>query len=863
MRTLIYTIFFSWTIYVCTAQSPTHDLILSKGKYTLEEVMDRAESHWAISFAYSANQVPLDSVKLIRGGKYSLEDIGKLFLYSWEIESQRTAPGKIVLTPVLRFTLSGIVRQAGSKETIVGAAVFNSQKTEGVYTNEDGFFTLTVPATDSHIYASYLGFATKIISFRPFKPFYIIELSTDNLIPEVIIKSQQNDILQEQFGRISLSDIDEGSGLTGKSDLFYGLRQNPGVHSGYEAQNGLLVRGGGADQNLILLDGLALYEASHLGGINSIFITDAIKDVKFFKTGFPARYGGRLSSVVNVRLKEGDREKISKKLGIGIEGVDLQMEGPVIEDRATFNLAARTSWFSYLASPLLKRQLDFTDTALNYSDLYGKFTYWFTPSSRISFSGYTGNDLVRFKRELDLNGMNDQVNDINRIEWGNDLLAMSWHQSIGRSFFFNLRLGVTQYNYSSKGSYQYLFEVAESLSSNSYGIEALSNINDWSIGVDLDHYSPGGGVFKFGCGIIDHNNNPSLLESEDFLGEDPAGGVVRDSAYKSLEYFGFVEHQTDIFDRLNILSGLRLNGFSFGESNYLVLQPRLVLRYSQGRVSATASASRMHQFMHLLTNPGPGLPSDLWVPSTEKIRPQSADEVSLEVAYKWNSLNLTFAGFSKKMNNLIEYINDYDLFYSFVIDDDLFRVQATDTEWQDRVTTGAGKASGIEFGLQYVQEKISVDFFYTLSRSVRNFQLIDDNASFPFKFDRTHDIHASFRYRMNKRHAFLLKWVYGTGHAYTLATVEILGPEGDPLLIPTSRNNARTPGYHHLDIAYSYTRDLGDESSIRVDLGLYNVYNRKNPYYVYLLQEPSSNAFSLRKVSLFPILPQLNFQYKW
>jgi len=336
---------------------------------------------------------------------------------------------------------------------------------------------------------------------------------------------------------------------------------------------------------------------------------------------------------------------------------------------------------------------------------------------------------------------------------------------------------------------------------------------------------------------------------------------VVDSIYKTKEFSAYLENELSLGSNVNLNTGLRYNQYNTDGTTYVHLNPRLNITYSRRNYSLSASYSRLSQFIHLLTNPGPGLPSSLWVPSTDELGPERSD--NFDLSYKYRKGNFSFGSsiYYKKFRSVIEYQDPNDIIYSFIINDNSDQV-VNNADFEDRSIVGTGSACGIEFNSELLLDRWSLLGTYTLSRSIREFDEIDGGDPFPFRFDRTHDLAVSLKYQLKKNQYLKLNFVYGTGNAITLLTEEILRPENQPPLpIAPSRNNFRVPDNHHLDISYNIEKKK-DDRIFEASIGVYNVYNQLNPFYVFILENSETNA-SLRSISIYPILPQLNFSYRW
>ncbi|NNE25635.1 MAG: TonB-dependent receptor [Saprospiraceae bacterium] len=772
---------------------------------------------------------------------------------------------RIIITKSVLITISGLVIDSLSGESLPEVLVYNSTKVLG-FSNLDGFFSITVNTNLDSVSVNLFGYESQTFAIDQIQSKGTIKLVNLNTLENVVITNTNNDSQFEDIipdDKIRNEHLSKSQGISGNSDVFSYLRMLPGVSVGSEGQNGLSVRGGSPDQNLILLDGIQIYEASHLGGLNSIFITDAIKYVQFYKSAFPSRFGGKLSSVLDVRLKDGNRNTFSRSFSAGIEGIEGHIEGPLGEN-TSINLNGKLSWFSLIASPLIEDNLDFNNTTLRYSDGYAKFSHWFTPSSRLSFSFYNGEDVIRLSRNAHSAPAFSSFTDVNRIEWGNRLIALNWNVALSDAVFLTSSLGVSNFNYSSRGSYNINYTENDTIKSNSFDILSTSDLRDISLQSTLDYYSEKSGKYSLGTQLIRHINSPSIIESEEFLDPEIINTAAMDSTYKSMEFAIYADNTRYLGKYFTVNGGIRLSYFGGLNNNFFYVLPRASMSYEKNNFRVGASYSRMNQFIHLLVNPGPGLPSDLWVPSTENIEPELSDNIDIEFQYNTGHFSFGINGFYKFYKNVIEYSNDSDIFYSLIIDNERFNVSVNNSNWEERVSIGRGVSYGAEFKLGYSVGKFEWHTSYTLSKSERKFEDFNNGEAFPYKYDRPHNFSSIVGYSFNDNHAIQLNFAYGTGNAFTAATTEIKSIDCTSRPAPSSRNNARVPDFHHLDILYTGQKANEKGGVWSYSIGVYNIYNRLNPFYVYLFQDPETQNFDeFRKISIYPILPKLNIKYSW
>ena len=549
---------------------------------SLIDLFTQIEKETDFSFSYSTVFLQdLDSLNISDkniGLEELLDYISLEYYLDYEVQD---AFQKILLSRKKDIRLSGNVYDADSGESLQDVLIYYSDGVLGS-SNSEGYFSITLKADVDSVFFNYLGYLPQNFSRKKLlSGNTMIALRSENILENVIItedeKSFQSVFPEEKINRDNLAF---SQSITGSDDVFAYIRTLPGVSVGSEGQNGLLVRGGGPDQNLVLIDGMPVYEASHLGGLSSVFLSEAIKNVDFYKSAFPARYGGKLSSILDVRLKDGHRTEFKRSVALGIEGIEGHIEGPLGKS-TTINLNGRYSWFSLLAKPILESSLSFNTSDLNYSDAYIKLSHWFSPSNRLSLSFYTGNDLIRLVRDEDPGQQVFSFNDVNRIEWGNHLLSAHWNLALNNKMFLNSSVGLSTFNYSSRGAYKINYVEDDTLRSNSFDILSNSELRDIIIQSRLDHYTEDYGKISFGLVSTLHKNAPSIKESDIYLDPELLIATGLDSTYYSNEYALFIENQRYFGNDWMLESGLRINYFSGIETNNLFFLPRLSLRYEK------------------------------------------------------------------------------------------------------------------------------------------------------------------------------------------------------------------------------------------------------------------------------------------
>jgi len=639
--------------------------------------------------------------------------------------------------------------------------------------------------------------------------------------------------------------------LLGEVDIMKTIQLMPGVQSGSEGTGGLYVRGGGPDQNLILLDGVPVYNASHLFGFFSVFNADAIQSMSLIKGGFPARYSGRLSSVLDIRMKEGNMKKITGEVSIGLISSKATIEGPIIKDKTSFIVSARRTYLDVLAMPFIMAINNGTSAGYFFYDINAKINHKFSDKSRIYLSSYLGNDKFYYNNKYSFS--ETAYEEKGKIRWGNITNALRWNYLVNNKLFSNITLTYSRYNFTTG------FESSSKSNSQSYSdmFEYKSGIDDVSGRVDFDYTPNPNNNIKFGVSEIYHTFNPgvNVFEYKE-TGSDNLDTSFGNKQLYSHEYSFFVEDDVKITKKLKANVGLNFSGFLVKNKNYTNLEPRASIRYLlKENISVKASYARMSQYIHLLSNSTIGLPTDLWVPTTTKLKPEVSDQVALGGIYKLNKkFEFSIEGFYKTMSNLLEYKEGASF---FSISDD----------WQNKVIQGKGWSYGMEFLIRKERGKTTGWIGYTLSWTNRQFDGISFGEVFPYKYDRRHDIGIAITHHFNEDIDMGLTWVFGTGNAVTLATEKYAGMHQNKNFFSNNyvqyietRNNYRMPNYHRLDLGVNFHKKM--KHGVRTwSFGLYNAYSRQNPFFLYFSKE--SGSTQLYQISLFPIIPSFRYNFKF
>jgi hypothetical protein len=772
----------------------------------------------------------------------------KLFLISFAVISFLFSLASTSASAQNIHTFSGSIRNAETGEALIGATILVKElKTVGVSSNAYGFYSLTIPEGKYSFVIQYIGFRTRIDTVLLDKNLTLnFELTPEAIrVGEVVISAERSNknVTSTEMGakNLEMHEVSTIPVLLGEKDILKTIQLLPGIVASGEGSTGFYARGGGIDQNLIMLDEATVYNSSHLLGFLSVFNSDAIKDVKIMTGGMPAEYGGRLSSVLDIRTNDGNMKEYTGAGGIGLLASRLTVGGPIVKDQGSFNISLRRTY----ADLFLKLSSDTTinRASLYFYDLNAKANYTVGERDRVFISGYFGRDNFDYPNTFGFN-------------WGNETATLRWNHIFVDNLFSNTSLIYSNYEYSNN------------VSAGTSQFTITSGIQDENFKTDFQYFMSSQNTLKFGVNAIYHTFLPGTVTA---TSGSSFNGITVPNRY-ALENAAYVSHELEIFSGLKITYGLRFSVFTllgpaqistydengdviqttaYGSGHiiktYTGVEPRIAANILLDETSSIkASYARTSQYLHLLSNSVTSNPSDLWVPSSNNVMPQYADQVSTGYFRNFgdNEYEGSFELYYKNMQNQIDYKNGADL--------------QLNPNVEALLRYGRGWSYGAEFLLRKRYGAISGWIGYTLSRSEEQFADINNGQPFPARQDRTHDISIVAIYNYNENWTFSATWVYNTGNAVTFPSgnYQLEGTRLVPLY--TERNGYRMPAYHRLDLSATWT--LGPKTNL--NFSLYNAYDRMNAYAIYFRRDPNDpNKTQAVQTTFFPIIPSVTYNF--
>lgn len=880
---------------VCQLNSQDHKLVVNADHQPPADFLMELSLQSGVNIIYNDNLLDKLAPVTIRMKNVGVEEVIQEVLKGSRI-NYRFVENQIVLfqvdSPQTKCSISGVVTDSISGEPLIYAFVYDEVSGKSTATNNYGYYSLNVPSGQVNLLTGYAGYISQHKIFDLYQNQFVhFRLRQNGLLPEVVVRGSiknEYDHMVPSADRISMSDLQSNIQLGGASDLYRVADFIPGVHTGTDGVGGIHVRGGDNDQNLILMDGVPVYHPNHLLGIVSVFNYQVLQQASIYKVNFPAKFSGRLSSVMDVRTREGNINEWGFSGNVGLSEVGAMVEGPIVKEKVSLLLSGRFFlpglFAKDLTSQYKKRNGKEGFADLDYMDFNWKLNWKLSQRDRIYLSSYLGKDQFsdstltrRDEKDVDTGirivskeGSNKNLN------WSNQTGVFRWNHVVNEKIFSNLILSTSSFVLQSvdRSEYQYTFPDTNFTSLSGFDTkEFKSSIKDVTGRLELEIRPSADHQLSAGIYAIHYAFLPKsiTLNEESKVGNFYLKeGLLDDALFSSfkvnaLESGIYLEDKWDINPGIRLTSGMHISNFFVQNTHYLDPQLRLSFDYQPAKkIAFNLGYSRMTQYLHNLTSSSIGLPTDLWVPTTKRVAPALSDQYSFAALWKpADNFSIDLSAYLKNMRSLISYQEGA----SFQLEAGVLAASIVDAgNWESKITVGEGDASGIELQFLYDLKNLQLNLNGTWSKSYRRFDEINNGIIFPDRYDRRWSSTFSAQFKLNTKWSCGVNFLYGSGIAITLAESKYYNPGA---IFPEvginfpSHNGFRLPAYHRLDLTLNYQFSKAEKFSHSLTLNLYNVYNRVNPFYITLVKDPIKQTFQYRQFSLFKFFPSLTYRFSF
>jgi hypothetical protein len=835
------------------------ELDFPKSNYQLSELLEEITKQTNAQFSFTSELNTNQFVQL-SDSVASIKDILKQSINQKAFRIQ-TKANKIFIISIppseRKYRINGYISDAESGEVLINATIANLSNFTGTVSNNFGFYSLSLKNSSHLLQFSFVGYKEILLDVELERDTTIhISLQPKTMLQEVKVTADEraNNINHLFVSTNSLQAKNmKQTGVFGENDLFQNLLHLPGVQNSNEGLGGLHIRNGSPDQNLVLLDDVPIYYSSHLMGLYSVFNQDAINQVKLIKGGFPAHYGGRVSSVLDIRMKDGNTKKLEGSYSLGLLTAKFNLNGPITKEKTTFNLSVRRTYLDLLVNRILEMSDSDVKAGYYFGDLNWKVVHRFSQRDKLYFSSYWGGDLATVEGTENISSSSKEKTSY-KLGWGNFTNSLRWNHVYNNHLFGNTSLILSRYTFLLKNKRSEKTDGSDYLEN--YNYEFKSGIRDFSFKTEFDFIPDYKHYMKFGLEASLHHTKPG---SEFLKNTNNANSnIASNETIRSKEVNLFGECQIRFGKKLLVNMGTRWSSFFVENTYYSTLEPRLNSQYYiTPKWSITGSFSQMTQYLHLVRTSSLSLPTDLWFPVTTKIKPIDSFQYTGGTHYSFNeSVKLNIEFYHKLNRNLLD-LKETSYF------------QDISADWENMVENGKGWSKGMEIGLSKSQGKTNGNISYTLSRSRVKYDRINKGKSYPSPYDRRHNFSIQVNQFISNKTKFSAYWTYGTGFPVTLSTSNIAAPSpydpGATQIKPvySERNSYRLPDYHRLDLSISFSKKK--KRGIRSwDISIYNFYNRKNTSYMYVsVDDSSASGHKLKKINLFSFIPSVSYSYKF
>ncbi|MDN5200382.1 TonB-dependent receptor [Fulvivirgaceae bacterium BMA10] len=832
---------------------------------TILEFLNELDEIGGINFSYDESSIPEKRVRFNKK-EWKLKDLLQELFRQTDLEF-RNINGQIILkkrkSSKSKVTINGTIKSASDGEHLLGAAIYVKELNIGTVTNAYGFYSLTLPSGDYTLVFSYIGHkkTERNVSLENDLKFDLeLETSISELEEVVILDGKEKEHVENtemSLHSVKINRIKATPMLAGESDVLKSIQYLPGIQSANEGTANFSVRGGSYDQNLILLDEAPVYNPSHSMGLFSTFNVDAIKDIKVYKGAIPVKYGGRLSSVVDIRMKEGNDKKFSINGGVGLIGSRLTVEGPIGE-KVSYLVSGRYGYVGYAANQLAKLVEGFiprakslgTDSEIYFYDLNAKVNIKLNENNRVYFSTYTGDDHF----------FNDIIFEDNTLDWGNLTGTFRWNHIFSPKLFGNLTLIYSNFDY------------AYIINNDARDFKWSANFKQKGIKLDFDFYTSPKSTLNFGINLTDHDFMPGTIEPRSSNSVIEAFSL---DTKKAIEAGTYISHELNFNQKLSLNYGLRLSTFHnigagtkyiyddnlilqseevFGKgeiiNSFYGFEPRASVRYLlSAEASLKASYNRTYQYLHLVSNSTVGLPTDVWLPVDNNVKPRSADQIALGYFrnLKENEYEVSGEVYYKWINNVIDYKDNADIFLNQNI--------------ETQIRTGEGKAYGLELLVEKNKGRLTGWASYTLSKVERHVPGVNNDKTYSPRYDRRHNFSLVTSYQLNDKWQLSANYSFISGSGITVPQ-GVFNANNRPFNYYSDRNAFKLPSFHQLDLSAKLKgKNTGRWKSEWI-FGVTNAYNRKNVFTFYVDHQENART-RVFKMFLFGLMPSITYNFKF
>ena len=835
---------------------------LQKQTYSIKQIFNEIQNQTGIELSYTS-QINTDEKIKIKSTTASLDHYLKQCIntqkFRWVLDEN-----KIFIIPIpskeQTIRISGFIYDADTGESLINASIYNPNNHAGTVSNNFGFFSFKQQKQNAQVKISYVGYEDTNIDLSQSADTVVnIKLKAHKILNEVNVLADEsanniNHLFLSTYN-ITAQDLNKKS-VMGEDDFYRNLLYLPGVQSANEASCGLIVRSGSPDQNLVLLDDVPVYYQSHLLGLFSIFNPDAIHQARLIKGGFPAQYGGRISSVLDIRMKDGNHKKIEGDFSIGLLTSKLNIRGPIVKEKTSFNLSLRRSYLDLISSALLNLADSDVKFGYYFGDLNFKLSHKFSNRDKLYLSTYWGGDLAKLKVK-DVSFFDDKTQkSTNKVGWGNFTNSLRWNHVYNDKLFGNTSLILSRYTYLVK-------DIRENKDENndykeSFYHEFYSGIRDYSLKSEFDYIPQAKYYYKFGIEANFHQTKPGSNIYRNAQADKE--NLIKDRSINALELALYFQNQTQWNKKLLTNFGFRFTSFMLKGKDYASFEPRLTAQYRlNSKLSLNTGYSMMSQYMHLITSSTLSLPTDVWLPVSKDIKPIRSHQFNMGSIWQISSQWLVNSElFYKQTNNTLEFSENSYLYKGV-------------HKWASMVEAGKGWSTGFELLIKKHKGNTQGHLAYTLAKSEVNYKYLNKGKAYPSPYDRRHDLSIQVSQKLSSKIDININWIFGSGLPLTIPNMSVstISPY-QPIEITetpvfSERNSVRMPNYQRIDVSINFKKKKRHGTRIW-NLSFYNIYNRNNASYVYLQQkydDQGKSIYNIKQLSFFGIIPSVSYSYQF